>query len=237
MRFALAFAAACLCACSQEQAPPPAGPSEPPALEAVTLPLADQAGNRMETLTLNGENWCTADGWCVARSALPEGEMWPVAIHGGARAFAGVITVDEQMYSGGGGRAEYLTLYEVREGAASEAMRLPYSGNIDIRACFTEEDTARRADACHDQYMFASRVRLDEANAAPEARIVLETVAATFPGHVSRSADSLERPPLTEAELVWWRDEMCSFRRTYSRGPAGYAPDQELPACADYLEP
>ena len=68
--------------------------------------------------------------------------------------------------------------------------------------------------------------------------IVLETAAGSYPGRVTRNADSLEAPALTQADLVWAHDETCSYRRTYSQGADGlYAPDQALPACSDYLEP
>jgi len=83
-----------------------------------------------------------------------------------------------------------------------------------------------------------TRISLDEGVADGSPRIILETAAGSYPGAVTRTADSLEQPALTEADLVWAQDQTCTFRRTYTRGPDGlYAPDQPLPGCSDYLEP
>lgn len=252
--FSGAIAAAALAACTQEAPPAAPGPSEPPSLEAVALPIIDQAGNRQEALTQNGARWCTGDSaLCIvdieggARvisedagvSLAADGEIWPMVIRASSgHALVGVIVSEEQMYSGGGGRAQYLVLYDVADSEAREALRLPYSGSLDIRACFTEEDQTARADACQDQYSFVSRVRLDESVASGDPRIVLETAAGTYPGRVSRGEDSRERGALSAADLFWAKDDVCSYRRTFSRGPTGaYAPDADLPACSDYLEP
>jgi hypothetical protein len=226
----------------------PAAPTEPPGppeLDAVTLPLADQAGNRMEALTQNGARWCTEDNvWCVEGAAvtatfasgapavtLPaEGEIWPVIVRSGESAL--------QMYSGGGGRAQHLTLYDVAGGAAREVARMPLSGSADIRACFDEADERQRAGACRDEYQFISRLLIDETVASGPPVLILETEAGSYPGRVTRTADSLEQPPLTDADLVWAQDESCTFRRTYTRGADGlYAPNEPLPGCSDYLEP
>jgi hypothetical protein len=129
-------------------------------------------------------------------------------------------------------------LFKVSNGQAEHLAAMPTSGSLMIRACFSEEDQRRRADACHDQYEFVSRIRLDESVTSGDPRIVLETAAATFPGRVTRGEDSAERGQLTQADLVWATDDVCSYRRTFSRSSAGpYVPDAELPACTDYLEP
>jgi hypothetical protein len=231
--------------------------SAPPELAPVELPQSDGAGNRMEALEQIGEGglYCVgAEDWCVvatsetsvsvtqaagAQIALPaRGVMWPNIIVSQGSAIIGVIETDTQSYSGGGGSAEHLVLFKVADGSATEIARLPYSGSIMIRACFSEENTAARAGACHDQYEFVSRVRLDDTVTSGASQIVLETAAATYPGRVTRQADSLERPALAPADLVWAADEMCSFRRTYHATASGpYLPDTELPACTDYLEP
>jgi hypothetical protein len=254
MHCACLFALA-LAACGQEPQTAAQAESTPPALEAVALPQSDGAGNRLEALTQNGARWCSGDGaWCLeavddapARLtagdrtiAVPSpGEPWPFIIRVGAdRAIVGLVDEEEQMYSGGGGSASGVVLFEVSNGVAQRLAALPLSGSIMTRACFMEEDEQKRAGACHDQYEFASRVRLDETVTGGEPRIVLETAAGTFPGRVTRGEDSGERGQLTEADLVWWHDDACSYRRTFSRSPAGpYLPDAELPACSDYLEP
>jgi hypothetical protein len=247
------LAALLLAACSAE-APAPGAVTEEPALAPVSLPMSDQAGNRMEALTQNQTRWCTGDEtWCVEGGEtranvldgeetiiLPAGgEVWPAIVRiGGDSALVGLITSDNQMYSGGGAQTQQLVLYEVGDSQAREMVRLPYSGSVQIRACFSEEDEQQRDGACHDLYTFVSRVSLDQGVASGAPRLVLETAAGTFPGSVTRNADSLERAPLQESDLVWGHDGTCSYRRVYARGADGlYAPDQPVPACSDYLEP
>jgi hypothetical protein len=126
----------------------------------------------------------------------------------------------------------------VSNGAATRLATLPVASSISVRACFSPENEQQRAGACADEYRFVSRIRLDEAVTSGPPHIVLETAAASFPGRVTRAADSLARPQLTEADHVWATDDVCSFRRTYAPiSNGGYAPDTELPACPDYLEP
>lgn len=257
MRKMIAAALLALAACAPETQTAAQMESTPPALDAVALPQSDGAGNQLVALEQIGEGglYCAgAETWCVvsgdeeavsvtvdggAPIALPaRGERWPNAIVSPDAAIVGVIETETQMYSGGGGSASHLTLYRLSAGGVTEVARLPYAASRDIRACFDQDDMEQRADACSDQYTFVSRLRLDETVTSGDPRIVLETAAGTFPGRVSRGADSLEAPALTEADLVWWHDDVCSFRRTFSRSAQGpYAPDAELPACTDYLEP
>lgn len=256
-------AALLACACT-----PPAAQEETnndePSLPAVTLPMADQAGNRMEALTQYGKSWCTSDrAWCVVQDgagvqvgrggqtagSIAVGEagdgnewvVWPMIARVGrddASALVGVVLTTTQMYSGGGGMASQLILYSVEGGAANEAVRIPLTASSMIRACFDEDDQQQRAGACHDQYSFVTRISLEVGTSEGAPRILLETAAGSFPGRVTRQADSLEQPPLTQADLVWARDATCSYRRTYARGADGlYAPDQPVPPCSDYLEP
>lgn len=252
----LAFAALlALAACSQEIETQAPAQTAPPSLEAVAAPQSDAAGNRLEALTQAGERWCTDDSaWCIEVSSetparviagsrtvqlTATGTAWPFVVRNSDNSsIVGVIETASQMYSGGGASAQRLTLFQVGDGEAAALATLPISGQLDIRACFDEADRQQRADACSDQYSFVSRIRLDESVTSGPPRIVLETAAGTFPGRVTRGEDSLERPALTQADLVWVKDEVCSFRRTYSRSSTGpYVPDAELPACSDYLEP
>ncbi len=234
-----------------------------PQLSAVPLPMADRAGNRLVALVQDGGRWCSDDGaWCLdaadgapieviageSRIALPaagENETlapWPMMIEqASATPLFGVIATTMQGYSGGGGEASQLRLYRISAGAAHEVLRMPAGGSLTIRACFDEDDMRTRAEACVDEYAFVSRVSLDQSLAEGAPRIVLETEAGTYPGRLSRSQDSstaaAERP-LTQADLIWARDETCSYRRVYTLGADGlYMPDQPLPPCADYLEP
>lgn len=211
---AAALAALTLVACT-----PPAQEETPtgePSLPGVTLPVADRAGNRMEALTQEGERWCTSDGvWCIENGAviasfmpgpaiaLPgEGEVWGTIVRVGETAFVGRVYTDQQMYSGGGGSAQHLTLYEIANGEAREVLRIPYGADSMIRACFDEADEATRAGACHDEYRLVSRISLDEGASSGAPVIVLETAAGSFPGPLTRTQDSAERGPLTEDDLV-----------------------------------
>jgi hypothetical protein len=248
----LLICAALLGACAQQPAEQDVGP--PADLPPVTLPIADQAGNRMEALTQNGARWCTGDrAWCVeadeagARAingattiALGEpADVWPSIVRNAdGSVVVGLIRTQSQMYSGGGAEAGELALYSVANGAADEAGVLPYMGSIMTRACFDEGDQRARRDACHDEYDFATRISLNEAASSGPAQILLETSATTFPGQLNRNADSTEAPPLQASDLVRWVDAACSYRRTYIKGADGrYAPDQPLPDCSQYLEP
>lgn len=243
---------ALLGACAQEPAEVDAGP--PAELAPVSLPVADQAGNRMEALTQNGARWCTADNaWCVeadesgaraingaATIALSDPlDVWPNIIRNAdGSVVVGLIRSQSQMYSGGGGEASELLLHAVANGAAEEAGALPYHGALMIRACFDEESQRARREACQDQYDFATRISLNEAAASGPAQILLETAATTYPGQLSRNEDSADRGPLQASDLVTWVDTACSYRRTYIKGADGrYAPDQPLPDCSQYLEP
>lgn len=239
-------------ACAQDPAEVDAGP--PAELAPVSLPVADQAGNRMEALTQNGARWCTADNaWCVetdeggarvisGATTIAMGEpldVWPnIVRNADGSVVVGLIRAQSQMYSGGGGEAGQLQLYTVANGAAQEAGALPYHGSLMIRACFDEEDQRTRRDACHDEYNFATRISLNEGPDSGPAQLLLETAATTYPGRVSRNEDSSERPPLQASDLTRWVDPACSYRRTYIRGADGrYAPNEPLPDCSQYLEP
>lgn len=262
----LMIAAALLaCACTPPATTPEtAADTAEPVLEGVMLPLADQAGNRMEALSQASERWCTGDGvWCavndgvgvvVTRGGQQVGSIavgeagennswdaWRVIVRVGRddnAALVGVVFTTNQMYSGGGGQASQLILYSVANGVVNEVTRMPFAASSDVRACFDEDDEKQRAGACHDQYTFVTRISLDETVAEGAPHIWLQTAAGSYPGRVTRNADSLEAAPLTQADLVWAHDETCSYRRTYTQGADGlYAPDQPLPACTDYLEP
>jgi hypothetical protein len=243
---------ALLGACAQQPAEVDAGP--PAELAPMTLPVADQAGNRMEALTQNGARWCTDDNaWCVeaneggaraingaATTALGNPlDVWPNIIRNAdGSVVVGLIRAEQQMYSGGGGNTAEVILYGLANGAASPAGSLPYAASKMIRACFDEDDQVNRRGACHDEYEFATRISLNESAASGPAQIFLETVATTYPGQIDINSDSTAAPPLQQSELVRWVDRACTYRRTYIRGADGaYAPDQPLPDCSQYLEP
>jgi hypothetical protein len=253
------LAALLLSACAQEAGTAAPVENGPPTLEAVNLPITDQAGNRMESwnISADGARLCSSrETWCLHRMgedqagfshnggaprALPGiGVVWSNAgiIVSPDSAIVFLARVEEQSYSGGGASATHVAAFRLTDTGAEEIAVLPMIGSATIRACFDQDDQTQRAGACADEYSFMGRVRLDDSVTSGPPRIVLETAAGTYPGRVTRGEDSLERPPLTAADLVWVKDDVCSFRRTFSQSPAGpYAPDADLPACSDYLEP
>lgn len=253
------FAAALLaCACAPASETPPQ-----PQLEQQALPISDAAGNRMEALTEKEGRWCTADdSWCVsigngavtfAHAGLQtqllsytEGTttpgIWPAIIREGENdrhVIIGLAWSEQQMYSGGGANVTKVTLYRItqRSGLIPEVLTWPQSADISTRACFSEEDTRNRRDACHDEYRFSGELSLDEANASGPPRLRLSTIATTYPGVVSRNEDSTENPPLGPDDLVVVRDETCSYQRTLTLTGPAYEYDTPPPACEGYLEP
>lgn len=154
----------------------------------------------------------------------------------GGQLLIGVIRMDSTMYSGGGGYASRLLLYHLGPGAAPRLVAdLDWQAGELIRACFSEEDVAARAGACHDEY--ATKVTLEPAGIDPAGMPMLRyaAVSTSFPGPVSRDRDSLDRPPLKEEDLVTVEDPECSFTRVLAFDPASgtYRPDQPLPPCGE----
>jgi hypothetical protein len=258
MKRLLICLAAFVCACT-----PPAAKTDAPPADA---PMADAAGNRMEALGDNGGRWCSGDGvWCVgalddSTAVVTRGgetaatipvtniaevnswEAWPHVIRVGrndASAIVGIVSVDRQMYSGGGASVRRASLFEVASGQEAQQVLVgvPISAEAMIRACFTEEHAAARQDACHDEYDFTGAITLDPDVAQGPPRLILTTVATSFPGQRTRASDSATEAPLQQGDLVLWRDDACSYRRVATREGASYVWDAPLPACADYLEP
>ncbi len=257
-RFVIGAAAVLVSAC----APPTQEDATTPELPAVTLPMADAAGNRMEALTEANGRWCSGDGvWCVVRgesavtftrdgvetqllsfsadSGTPE--IWPVIVRepNDASVVIGLGWSQSQMYSGGGGEATKVTLYRVTQGSAliPEVGTWPQSANITIRACFDEDDQQRRREACVDEYNLQGQLALDTENANGPPRFLLSTLATTYPGIRSRSSDSSEEAPLQPSDLFIARDDTCSYQRAMVWDEESFAYDSEPPACSDYLEP
>lgn len=248
-RFSFALAVLAV-ACGQRDAEAP----EAPVAEAHVS--FDAAGNRMTELQEHARGQCTIDGeWCIAIGdgaarvthagatvAIPVVDeatagVWPRIVLTGAAALIGVSNEVSTPYSGGGGRATHVTLYEIADGAARPVLTFPLAGSIGIRACFDDEDVVARLEHCADEYSFTGALSLDAENSDPAPRLTLTTEATTFPGRRSRSEDSSVRPPLTDADLVRWRDQTCSYTRVAQRVGDAYVWDAPLPACTDYLEP
>ncbi len=146
-------------------------------------------------------------------------------------------------YSGGGGYASELRLFEiVTDGSAfhdHEVLSVPLAGSLMISACFTEQDQRRRLGACHDEYQFGATLGLDPAVRSRFPRLIYQTRATSFPGRVSRNKDSLEGPPLRERDLVTAVDHLCTYKRVFEfdAGQRVYVPDHSLPDCSDYTVP
>lgn len=193
------------------------------------------------------------------RYELPKGDdqesldLWPRIVrmqtdggpeHGKRSAMIGVVMHRQTSYSGGWADADHLVLIRIDAGPGSEAtfaemFTLPLEGSSTIRACFSEEDMEQRAGACHDEYRFSATLALHDAKVpAGLPEFTYETEATSFPGHVSRSADSLANAPLKESDLVTVTDEKCSYRRIlrFNRALGRYEPDSPLPDCSDFTE-
>lgn len=233
-------------------------------LAAMPQPRATGADPVPATLCTAGRGWCATvrrDGesgpWALLisdrgpqdaprRLALPEAaedetelSVWPSLVReADGTLLVGIIYYRRTMYSGGGAGAGRLRLLRLAGGAAPTAvLEAPIEASSSVRACFSRADMRARLQACHDEYDFTGTLTLDPATAAGRPRFILTTVARTYPGRLSRDADSTRRPALRRRDLVWWRDPACSFTRHFAPDSAGhYAPDQPLPACSDYLD-
>ncbi len=150
------------------------------------------------------------------------------------RALVGVTRTLHTMYSGGGASVTWLTLYEVSPLLPPRGvLDAPMSGQVDLRACFSEADVSARLNQCSDQYDYTATLKQDRAG-----NLIYAARAQTYPGRLSRGEDSTARPPLRVSDLRPWRDPICTFQRTLTLGADGaYAWSAARPACADYLEP
>jgi len=241
------------------------GKTEPTKQPLASSPSPAGPAHLEELVTSAAGAHCTADGvWCASAQAdaktiafcyrhaqvasfqfAEDGyDVWPKIIRtprgdGGEDALVGISHMAESAYSGGGGQATQVSLYALSSTAAQRpahpALTFPASAELDIRACFSEEDTRMRREACSDQYNFTGTLSLDT-SAAP-VKLVLVTEATTYPAGISRSADNTRQ--LGANDLHTERDPTCSYRRVFSWDAATqtYAPDAPLPACSDYLEP
>lgn len=159
-----------------------------------------------------------------------------------ARAYlVGIVRTTPVAYSGGFARAERLHLFRLtvaEDGAAlgPELLDVRWDAEARIRACFGEDDMARRREACHDIYRFATSLSLAGDRSGAYPALSYSTVATAFPRTASRSEDSSTAPPLTADDLVERRDGECSFERILRYNPATrrYEMDSPTPECSDY---
>lgn len=187
-----------------------------------------------------------------ALSELPDGAqdtgitLWPhvlrLADDNGAILVGVEINVSTG-YSGGGGSASELRLFEVgRDGSTfrdREVLSVPIEGSMSIRACFNEQDERSRLGACSDEYQFTAMLGLDPAAKSGYPRLVYQTRATSFPGNVSRDKDSLDGPPLRKQDLVTAVNQQCTYKRVFhfEAHPGAYMPDHPLPDCSNYTVP
>lgn len=168
--------------------------------------------------------------------------LWPQLVSAGAGSYlVGVITEEHTAYSGGGAYASTLTLYRVGAGSGIAAVLVvPWDSGSLIRACFSERDYRQRAGACHDEYTFtATLTAAGDRNGNEPPELHYRTTATSFPGRVSRQADSLAAGRLRRSDLVRVKNPECSFSRSFrfDRASRAYQPDRPLPAdCTDFTE-
>ena len=168
--------------------------------------------------------------------------LWPmrIALAGTEGNLVGLVTEQRVMYSGGGGSASQLHLYQIRDNAPAQLLlSVPWGGGQIIRACFSDKDRRQRAGVCHDQYEFTATLAIIPEGTERLPSLRYETRATSFPGKVSREADSLAAPKLRRKDLVTHTDPECSVTRDFRIGGAVqiYQPDQPLPDCSHFTAP
>lgn len=184
-------------------------------------------------------------------------QPWPFIVRLAPGADAGQVPSDPQqaalenvlvgvrrsvttMYSGGDAGASTLVLSRIRhmdDGIQidPDVLTLPADGHAMIRACFGEQDSARRAGACHDEYSFHGVLTLDPAGQGmPVLRYA--TTATRFPAGASRLQDSQARGPLRRQDLRTQTDRTCSYQRVLRFDGGRYQPDTPLPECGEFTE-
>ncbi len=147
-------------------------------------------------------------------------------------------------YSGGGAQVMRLHLWQLNTSYGSprlmsELLDVPLSGNVMIRACFSEKDMEDRRGACHDEYEHDAELTL--AKGLSYGLPVLQYVfrAKAFPSFARRNGDSLDHSKISEREKRWSDDLHCNYRRTLRLNPATdrYEFDRLAPDCSGYTVP
>ncbi len=261
MRWMIALGALALCACAPSVPVRPEPPAPPPpavaSADQAGNRLEAMAENAGALCSQDGQ-WCVIAGseagepatlqhrgegarrdYVVGPRERATARAWPFIVRlvdpaANEPVLMGVLWETMDGYSGGGASETVLTLYTLGQGAATPVLEALYSGDVLIRACFSEADTRTRLGACHDEYVFAAALTLDQDNASGPPRFLYQSRAATYPGRVSRTQDAAERGALSAGDLVWSADETCSVTRAFRWTGAAYEPDTALPACEDY---
>ncbi len=143
------------------------------------------------------------------------------------------------MYSGGGGEITALRVLRIKAGETPRiVLDVPWKTDLMIRACFSDGDARRRAGACRDRYALEGQLTVTAPAGSAPPMLRYASTARYSPRGISRGVDSLTRPPLTKADLVWTGDPACTYRRTlrFDPGSGTYRPDAPLPACVQYTK-
>lgn len=173
---------------------------------------------------------------------LKQGDAVPI----GDRVYLiGLLRTDWAGYSGGSASSSRLHLFrlQVNEGGAAlgpELLSVPWTSEAMIRACFGDDDMAKRGQACHDIYKYSPGLTLAAEEGADGFPVLLyQSVATSFPRTARRGEDSSSLPPLTAADLVEWRDPDCSMARRFTFNPltGRYEADRAGPSgCESYWQ-
>jgi hypothetical protein len=211
-------------------------------------PLCTAEGSLCVTGTREGAFTVTRAGKLAAQWTAKKGQdddefrTLPsvLRLSDGSGILVGIGVRRSQMYSGGNAEVIFQRLMLVRWGKEPAlVMETPYSSDISIRACFNEKDMKQRLDACADQYTLTSTLKAVPNTHGNMPDLMLAMKATNFPRGVSRQADSLEMPALTQADLVEETDKTCTYNRRYTFDAAAraYRPDAPLPPCEDFTVP
>ena len=153
----------------------------------------------------------------------------------------GVVTTVNEAYSGGGASSSVLYLYDLQGvgtnyPTAREILSVPFDGEKNIRACFSEKDQQDRKGVCQDRYSYTGRITV--AANTQEAWPVLNysAEANAYPRGVNLDTDNTGRI-LTRADLVSETDTDCTFTRMAHYNPltARYEFSEAGPDCREYL--
>ncbi len=212
---------------------------------AAQLVVRSGTGDAARSTVLTLEGWPSGDDQALdlwdRMIVLPD---QPGAGLVPAEVLIGIRSLETTPYSGGGAQAVRLHLLRLRRDLGSprlagEVLDVPLESSVLIRACFSEKDMRNRAGACHDEYRSGATITLVQSDAGDMPVLDYAVIAESFPGGVSRGADSLQGGRLHKRDLVWKRDEVCSFtqRFTYDPTTRRYAPASPGPDCSDFDVP
>ena len=159
----------------------------------------------------------------------------------GESLFIGVISNDRLTLSGGGASSQILWLYRIDNAGTAEAqahqiLSVPFGAGRSIRACFNTKDERLRHNACQDELEIVADLVLDPTNDNPMPRLNYSTGVRTYPSDIPLRAPEDLPERLTQADLIWKKNELCSYIRKLAWNPptARYEFDKPAPDCSIY---